>query len=760
MGQSVGGRVVTEAAGGKVLTNQELKELATKVIKEYKLTEPIDLVMGAISKFFATNPDKVNKLNAVKGASTKKQFEVLNQEVGKRGITENLAQPPRSVRAAAEYKAAQPPAPPIPAAPLEEPFSPPTIVRKAVLDSENVGLSGLAPTIDVVPSGMGGLNNAVDIPLRAPEPNVPKQPASLRGRVAGGTAALGGAAAVGTALTNQEPATISPSSFMPVVDETGKLTMGPEEKKYYEKVGGWQAERKRQAEYDSVQEGIDSEIRSKFTAARMTPPPKDSPTYRAEAAKIIQARFKPAPAAPKPEDIPADEQGELPGEGPSDQGPLEEPKQAVMPAPGSEGGAPAETTQQDVQTLTQGKLPPAGSQENLTTGAQDIFNKRQEFRSALGGLRTVDRSELIDAIKSLDTVEEELKKIAAEDPSKIPQLKDIVEARRAALDAYKEKASMNEWLSIADRAINAIGQFAAGRAALGTPYTSTYRPGVTDYGAKTEQAMRELQAETGILEKERAESEQAVAAYERKQEKLADRIRRQRESKVRLLEEDVRRQERDIDKADKLTADLMDNWLQTQRIENQYKKDIEREKRGEARTQAEQDRAREGVLQKDIDSTNKLIKALISFDSSSKKTTEAGLTKIAVELGTDKESLIQGIVNLGEKEVDIPPRKEGMIGLLDESDKSWLKGSLIPTLLAEAKARRDRLDKEQKMLEQKRTGQQPAAAAAPAPAAIPTRQQPPATGTIKVRVGNQVGEIPANQLEAFKAKYPDSEVVQ
>jgi len=333
MGQSVGGKVVTEAAGEKVLTNQELKELATKAIKEYKLTEPIDLVIGAFSKFFAANPDKANKLNAFKGASTKKQFEVLNQEVGKKGITENLAQPSRLKRAVAEYKAAQPPAPPIPAAPLEEPFTPPTIVRKAVLDSENVGLSGLAPTIDVVPSGMGGFTGAVNEIPSTPIPSTTVQkPASLRGRIAGGAAALGGAAAVGTALTNQEPATISPSSFMPVVDETGRLTMGPEEKKYYEKVGGWQAERKRQAEYDSVQEGIDSEIRSKFTAARMTPPPKDSPTYRAEAAKIIQARFKPAPAAPKPEDIPADEQGELPGEGPSDQGPLVEPKQAVMPA--------------------------------------------------------------------------------------------------------------------------------------------------------------------------------------------------------------------------------------------------------------------------------------------------------------------------------------------------------------------------------------------------------------------------------------------
>lgn len=438
-----------------------------------------------------------------------------------------------------------------------------------------------------------------------------------------------------------------------------------------------------------------------------------------------------------------------------------EPDEPVNPpALVDKGGAPAEATQPEAKALVQGGTEEKKSQANVNKSIQDIIDDRSKFRAAIGGRTSVDRTALLDAIKSLDTIEEELKK--EQDPSKVPQLKDISAARRDALDAYKEKASMNEWLSIADRAIAAIAQFASGQAAMGTQYTGTYRPTLTDYDAKTQQALREFQAETGVLEKERAESEQQVSAYERQQEKLADRIRRQRESKVRLLEEDVRRQEREIDRADKLTADLMDNWLQTQRIESQYKKDIEREKRGEARTQAEQDKAREGVLQRDIDNTDKLLKTLIGFDSSSKKTTEAGLTKIAVELGTDKDSLIQGIVNLGEKEVDIPPRKEGMIDLLDESDKSWLKRSLIPTLIAQAKERRDRLLKEKQTLEQKRTGQQPAAApaAAPTSAAAPTGQQPPATGTIKVRVGNQVGEIPANQLEAFKAKYPNSEVVK
>lgn len=430
------------------------------------------------------------------------------------------------------------------------------------------------------------------------------------------------------------------------------------------------------------------------------------------------------------------------------------------PALVDKGGAPAETTQQNMQALTEGTPEGQDSQDTVNKSIQDLIKTANQLNSAAGGRRTVDRSKLLDAIKSLDTIEEELKK--EQDPSKVPQLRDISTARRDALDAYKQKANMNEWLSIADRAIAAIAQFASGQAAMGTQYTGTYRPALTDYDAKTQQALREFQAEAGVLEKERAESEQQVSAYERQQEKLADRIRRQRESKVRLLEEDVRRQEREIDRADKLTADLMDNWLQTQRIESQYKKDIEREKRGEARTQAEQDKAREGVLQRDIDNTDKLLKALIGFDSSSKKTTEAGLTKIAIELGTDKDSLIQGIVNLGEKEVDIPPRKEGMIDLLDESDKSWFKRSLIPTLLAQAKERRDRLLKEKQALEQKRTGQQPAAAPATAPATTPTGQQTPPTGTmIKARVpGYPAVELTPEQFEAAKKEYPNIEIVK
>lgn len=438
-----------------------------------------------------------------------------------------------------------------------------------------------------------------------------------------------------------------------------------------------------------------------------------------------------------------------------------EPDEPVNPpAPVGKGGVLDESPQQNVKALTQGTPKAQGGQESLTNSAQDIINKRTEFRSAIGGRTSVDRTELMDAIKSLDTVEEELKKEAAADPSKIPQLKDIAQARRDALDAYKEKANMNEWLSIADRAINAIGQFAAGRAALGTPYTSTYRPGVTDYGAKTEQAMREMQAETGILEKERGESEQAVSAYERQQEKLADRIRRQRESKVRLLEEDVRRQEREIDKADKFSADLMDNWLQTQRIEAQIKRETEKETKAEAQTQAQQDKAQESILQKEIAGLTKILQATNKFSTANTKSLDSSLSTLATALGTDKDSLSTGIANIGEDAVSVRPRQKGFFS--DESDKTYLKDAIVPAISQNATKRLEDLKQQLQDIRAKRTGQQPAAApvAAPTPAAAPTRQQPPATGTIKVRVGNQVGEIPANQLEAFKAKYPDSEVVK
>lgn len=843
MGQSVGAKGITQATGGKVLTNQELKELAIKAIEKYKLKETIDIVSGAISKFFAANPDEVNKLNAFKGASTKKQFEVWDKEFGKTAITKNLAQPPRSVRAAAERSAAQSTTTTSPIAATDEvPFTPATIVSQverppkgqsgtiAALDQDDVwsgyrgdgelpedravafeGL-GSAPDIinrtgsgegarypapnpppvsrvteaptpipdrdldvdysgyvgeplnlndlpdeadlggvvnrqDVVASGAGGFSDTV---TKAATSNTPApKPGPLRNRVAAGTAALGAAGAAGAALMDGESQTLSPSSFLPVVDSEGNLTMGPEEKKYYEKVGGWQAERKRQAEYNDVKDSIDDEIDGLYKSINRTPPAPGSPEYRAEAAKIIKARFQPTPAAPKPEDIPADE---LPGEGPSDQASSEEPGQAVSPALGSEGGAPAEATQPEAKALVQGGTEEKKSQANVNKSIQDIIDDRSKFRAAIGGRTSVDRTALLDAIKSLDTIEEELKK--EQDPSKVPQLKDISAARRDALDAYKEKASMNEWLSIADRAIAAIAQFASGQAAMGTQYTGTYRPALTDYDAKTQQALREFQAEAGVLEKERAESEQQVSAYERGQEKLADRIRRQRESKVRLLEEDVRRQERDIDRAERATENMMNDWLQTQRLDAQEARAQVKETEAKAQTQQEKDKLTESLLQKRINNAQKILQAVNKFDP---KKFDNSVAAIATSLGTDTDSLIQGIVSVDENVVPVREREKGFVSVLDEGDKDYVKNAIVPTLSKSVSGYLE--DLKAQLNDVRGRIATPQGAPAPAPTAAP-RQQPPATGTIKVRVGNQVGEIPANQLEAFKAKYPDSEVVK
>jgi hypothetical protein len=165
----------------------------------------------------------------------------------------------------------------------------------------------------------------------------------------------------------------------------------------------------------------------------------------------------------------------------------------------------------------------------------------------------------------LARVDEEIKTMY--DGKVPPELVEVSRARRDAFKAYKEQARVNDWLSIVDRAIGAIGQFASAQAAMGTPYIGNYKPSTIDYDSKTQQALREYQAEVGLLQQEREESEQARSRFFKEKEMTADQLYKKYQLGLEKAKLEFAEKEDIQNRADKWSKTVFDA-LQDDRKEN------------------------------------------------------------------------------------------------------------------------------------------------------------------------------------------------
>ena len=153
--------------------------------------------------------------------------------------------------------------------------------------------------------------------------------------------------------------------------------------------------------------------------------------------------------------------------------------------------------------------------------------------------KPLPKSKADQIIEKMDQVAGEVS--ALPEFSQSPARSDLLQLRAEAYRLYKEQADRNEWMDVAERALNAIGQLASARSATGQQ-VGGLPLSRTDYGARTERAFREYQAELGLAGEKVREEERAAERQEAKKEKeigrrlgtLGERLKSER-----IAEEDV-----------------------------------------------------------------------------------------------------------------------------------------------------------------------------------------------------------------------------
>lgn len=177
-----------------------------------------------------------------------------------------------------------------------------------------------------------------------------------------------------------------------------------------------------------------------------------------------------------------------------------------------------EGTGQTAKVATPAQVPvggegtkPSKEQPKTTLGESQGKLQAAVDKVAKGSGKNVPKDKLEALTESLDEVEKSV-------PTSDPARSDLLQLRAEAYKLYKEKADRNEWMDVAERALNAIGQIASARSATGQQ-VGGLPLSRTDYGARTEQALREYQSELGLAgEKVRGEEREAdrqAAARER-----------------------------------------------------------------------------------------------------------------------------------------------------------------------------------------------------------------------------------------------------
>lgn len=217
---------------------------------------------------------------------------------------------------------------------------------------------------------------------------------------------------------------------------------------------------------------------------------------------------------------------------------------AAKAKPSAQVPVGGESAKPSTKEASKEKAPSQGP--SSTTGAMGDIASAVKKEQGKKADTSFSRQSIDDITKSLDNVAADVEA----DPrfAQSPARTDLAQLRAEAYRAYKEKADRNEWMDLAERALNAIGQFASAR--LATPGQVGGLPlSRTDYGSRTAQAFREYEAQLGQASEQERAGERELERFQTAKEKE---IARRRETigerlKTRRLEMqeagDIRRAE-------------------------------------------------------------------------------------------------------------------------------------------------------------------------------------------------------------------------
>jgi hypothetical protein len=311
-------------------------------------------------------------------------------------------------------------------------------------------------------------------------------------------------------------------------------------------------------------------------------------------------------------------------------------------------------------------------------------------KGAAGGKASDDKVQK-DTISTLDDVVKQVNEDQNFQYS--PVRTDLISLRADAYKAYKEKANRNEWLDLAEKALNAIGQFAAARSATGG-FVAGFPQSKTDYAGRTEQAFREYQTELGTIgEQARAEERGAERLEAQKEREIA---RRQRTISERLADERAARAEAASEKRALIAAGGKESVAAAKKEATESKEAYKR-----LGTQLTDINKEESLLQKQIAAINKL-----GISKNSEDETKA-LAEIA--------SLVPDLT-VEQLKADIDSADDAL------TFRSTAKNQVASSLLGPLKQKIQQLGARKEALYGARAGEQPVPETAPT--AAPARQLP------------------------------------
>jgi len=210
---------------------------------------------------------------------------------------------------------------------------------------------------------------------------------------------------------------------------------------------------------------------------------------------------------------------------------VEKPKQVVAPAPASVGGEVPSTSESKMAQTEPVRQPKSKPQQTAASAQASSETLEDKLRAG----KDISRGDLLSVLDQIKQVQVASPEINEADKNQ------FIQARARAYQAYKEKADRNEWLEVAQNLTNALATYAAGSA--GVAHRGLSLPSI-DYGARTGQALRAYEAETGIIGEQERAAEREKERQERFGLKEAELKRQGLENVLRLGEQAVSAQER------------------------------------------------------------------------------------------------------------------------------------------------------------------------------------------------------------------------
>jgi len=406
-----------------------------------------------------------------------------------------------------------------------------------------------------------------------------------------------------------------------------------------------------------------------------------------------------------------------------------------MPAPPS-GGIVSEP--RSVQVKPTAAKPQ--SQREIALGAELDIN---QFQNKLASGQPISRGDLLAITNKM----EELK------PNEVTADQSLIQkieaAKEEARKAYQQEADRNQWAEVAQTLGNAVATFIAARQGVADrPLTLPQ----IDYGSRTAQALRAYQTELASVGEQARAVERETERKQAAEDKRVALQQRQYERLLALGEKDIEARERKAERAQDLAT----------RIQLAQIKDAQDKQAAAAKASKEEAAARRkggetlaSWLKSDIDNTNDQIKVLQKQVETANK---VALSKTEKDLAKEMPAYL---TMSGLSEDDPQFQKKNWLGNLKQ-DPEAIRASAkataarvqaeIANLRAKAKSGNDELRGLLPVI----LGQGKAAA----PAEQPARQEPAGGGMVQVELNGQPGTIPADQLEAFKKKYPNAVIKQ